>query len=515
MEAIDLRHHLNSLSVSRSPSPLKDIMRYMAIDGMVSLAGGLPHPSLFPFVDLEANVYSSNIDLHSTASRELIHLSIHKNDKNDGQAVDLATSLQYSPCTGLPWLLNYMHEFTRTVFRPAYKNFEVLLNEGSTDGWSKVVNLLCEAGDFILVEKQTYPTAQALWIPMGCNGVPIEMDAKGMRSDALEDVLRSWDSDYPGFKRPHVLYTVPTGQNPTGCTMSARRKQEIYAICVKYDIIIVEDDPYYFLQFDEYHFGNGKQNGHALAPSYDESSFLGSLERTFLSFDTEGRVIRLDTFSKTLAPGNRIGWFTCNPVFTERLLRATEVATQTPSGWSQAILSELLRSWGISGYLKWLSGLKREYVVRRNWVCDALGEAFDIKTGTSDEGLVVYGKGTNVRLFSFVPPRAGMFLWCKLYLEENQDFLAVKTEAGDEDPEAVFERKLWKELADEKVLLTPGSYYTPWQGKEKTSIATSGREYGVIFFRIAFSMTTKDDMALGIQRMAQVLRRSWGFTQTL
>ncbi len=72
-------------------------MGYMAIDGMVSLAGGLPHPSLFPFVDLEANVYSSNVDLHSTASRELIHLTIHKNDKNDGQTVNLATSLQY--CT--------------------------------------------------------------------------------------------------------------------------------------------------------------------------------------------------------------------------------------------------------------------------------------------------------------------------------------------------------------------------------------------------------------------------------
>ncbi|KAK0225502.1 PLP-dependent transferase [Armillaria fumosa] len=458
MEAIDLRHHLNT--------PI-DIMRYMAIDGMVSLAGGLPHPSLFPFVDLEANVYSSN-----QLACNIVRMPISS-----------------ASSTGLPWLLNYTHEFTRTVFRPAYKNFEVLLNEGNTDGWSKVVNLLCEAGDFILIEKQTYPSAQALWIPMGCNGVPIEMDSEGMRSDALEDVLRRWDFDHPGAKRPHVLYTVPTGQNPTGCTMSARRKQEIYAICVKYDIIIVEDDPYYFLQFDEYHFGKGKQNGHARAP-YDESSFLSSLERTFLSFDTEGRVIRLDTFSKTLSPGNRLGWFTCNPVFTERLLRATEVVTQTPSGWSQAILSELLRSWGISGYLRWLSGLKREYAIRRNWACDALGEAFDIKKGTSDEGLVVYGKGTKVRLFSFVPPRAGMFLWCKLYLEENQDFLAVKAEAGDEDPEAAFERKLWKELVDEKVLLTPGSYYTAWKGKEKTSIATSGRECGVIFFRIAFSMTT-------------------------
>ncbi|KAG7446629.1 PLP-dependent transferase [Guyanagaster necrorhizus] len=510
MEAIDLRHHLNTLSVSRAPSPLKDIMSYMAIDGMVSLAGGLPHPSLFPFVDLEANVYSSNVDLHSITSRELIHLTIRKDDRNDGQVLDLSTSLQYSSCTGLPWLLNYTRELTRTVFRPAYKNFEVLLNEGSTAAWNKVVNLLCEMGDFIFVEKQTYPSAQALWIPMGCHGVPIEMDAEGMRSDALENALCTWDSDHPGVKRSHVLYTVPTGHNPTGCTMSARRKQEIYALCVKYDIIIVEDDPYYFLQFDEYNIKAEKQNSHAFAPSYDESTFLSSLEHTFLSFDTEGRVIRLDTFSKTLAPGNRVGWFTCNPVFSERLLRATEVVSQAPSGWSQAILSELLRSWGISGYLKWLSGLKREYAVRRNWICDIIGETFDVKTGTSDEGLVVYGKGTKVRLFSFVPPRAGMFLWCKLYLEENKEFLALKAQAGDVDPEAAFEKKLWRELAHEKVLLTPGSYYTPWQGKEKSSIASSGREHGVIFFRMAFSMTTANDMTLGIQRMARVLCRSWG-----
>ncbi|KAK0457665.1 PLP-dependent transferase [Desarmillaria tabescens] len=507
MDAIDLRHHLNTLSLSRSPSPLKDIINYMTIDGMLSLAGGLPHPSLFPFVNLEADVYAPTVDLNSD-TRELVHLTVHRDDKNQGQVVDLAGILQYTQVMGNSWLLQFTHEFMRTVFQPGYGNYETLLNEGNTDGWNKVVSLLCESGDCIIIEKYTYSSAQALWIPMGCKGVPIDMDEEGMRADALEDVLQQWDVKRPGEKRPHVLYTVPTGQNPTGCAMSARRKQDIYSICVKYDIIIVEDDPYYFLQFEEYRRG---RNRSATPPKYDEPTFLRSLERTFLSFDTQGRVIRLDTFSKTLAPGNRLGWFTCNPLFAERLLRGAEVTTQAPSGWSQAIIAELLRSWGpgISGYLRWLSSLIKQYEVRRDWMCDAIADAFDVEKGTDGEGLVAYSQG--IKLFSFVPARAGMFLWCKMYLGEHRDYLEAKQNIREgEDSEAIFETRIWKELLEEKVLLTPGSYYTPWQGKDRKSIATSGREPDVVFFRLAFSMTTKEDVVPAIQRMAKALRLSWG-----
>jgi aromatic amino acid aminotransferase I / 2-aminoadipate transaminase len=106
--------------------------------------------------------------------------------------------------TGDRSLREWAHDFTKTVFKPAYSDFEILLNCGNTDGWNKIVGMLCEPGDFILVEQYTYPSAQALWIPMGCIGVPIKSDTGGMNPKDLQSVLASWERTRPEVKRPHL-----------------------------------------------------------------------------------------------------------------------------------------------------------------------------------------------------------------------------------------------------------------------------------------------------------------------
>lgn len=108
------------------------------------------------------------------------------------------------------------------------------MHPGNTNAWSKVVGLLLEDDDHVLCEEFTYPSAQALWIPSGNHAVPIALDAEGMRADLLEDCLANWEATHPGKRRPHVVYLVPVGSNPSGVTYSAKRKQELYDICVKY-----------------------------------------------------------------------------------------------------------------------------------------------------------------------------------------------------------------------------------------------------------------------------------------
>lgn len=125
-------------------------------------------------------------------------------------------------------------EFTLRVHRPLYKDIEVLLHPGNTNAWSKVVGLLCEEEDYILCESYTYPSAQALWIPLGNYAAPIAMDGQGIRDDILEETLLSWDQDHPGVRRPHILYMVSVGSNPCGVTMGLERRQKIYSLCVKY-----------------------------------------------------------------------------------------------------------------------------------------------------------------------------------------------------------------------------------------------------------------------------------------
>lgn len=111
------------------------------------------------------------------------------------------------------------------------------------------------------------------------------------------------------LQRPSLLYTIPVCQNPSGSTMSAERKQEIYDICVKYDVIICEDDPYYFLQAGPYVHQHSRISTTA---TESDDQFLASLVPSFLAFDRFGYVVRIDTFSKTICPGSRLGWITSN-----------------------------------------------------------------------------------------------------------------------------------------------------------------------------------------------------------
>lgn len=331
----------------------------------------MPHPSFFPFESLHVKAYNPDGDLAVTAPKktqdELIDLSVERYGSNGD---DLATMLQYGSGTGSKAILEFARAFTAACFSPGYRCAH-LAHLGCTDAWTKVVRLLCEPGDHILTEQYTFPSSMAVWIPLGVKGAPVKMDQDGMRSDDLRRILANWETEHPGMKRPHLMYIVPVGSNPTGSTMPAYRRKEIYDICVEYDVIICEDDPYTFLQFPTYQLSDAGTDIPAQPQSIDE--FKAALVPSFLKFDTQGRVIRLDTFSKTLAPGLRLGWFTAAPMLLERILRGTEVETQSPSGWSQIIVSELLGKWGIEGYLRWLSNLRDQYRARRNQMVSRLG----------------------------------------------------------------------------------------------------------------------------------------------
>lgn len=508
-EAIDLSHHLSAQAKARHPSPLKDILKYMYQDGMISLAGGLPHPSLFPYTSITTQVYPSDtfVDPVSCQPPQTTHaIHISKDGFPTATApLNLTTSLQYGPCTGLNPLLSFVSNFASRTLSPAYSNPTILLNSGSTDGWSKLCALLLEKGDSVLVEEHTYPSAMACWIPRGVIGVPLAMDGAGITPEGLKEVMSGWKDKWGDRKRPNILYTVPVGQNPTGATAGSERKRQIYEICVEYDIIIVEDDPYYFLQYDDY-----IQNRPA-APCQNSQEYLDKLVPSYLSMDRQGRVIRLETFSKTLAPGCRLGYFISNPMFSERLLRATEVETQTPSGFSQAIVMHHLANWGQEGFITWLSNLCEQYRVRRDWLVEALAENFILIPATERpemdiQGTLAYFKGsrtTGLPLFSFVCPTAGMFFWCRFYLTAHPEFQALKDEKVD-DPEETLMTRLWMQLTEAKVLLTPGSYYHPYEGQLSLH---SERGYGHL--RLAFSVATKPNLSEAIARMEGALRRSW------
>jgi aromatic amino acid aminotransferase I len=232
---------------------------------MIPMGGGIPHPDLFPFETLQAYtlpVDHISLDLPRVPRKHKLGLyewlfgrdpatdkiSIPKYAENPTPStIQLATSLQYQSATGPPALPLFLREYVQRIYRPAYADWDVLLNVGATDGWGKICNLLLEPNDAILVEEWTYPGAENAFLPMGIEMVAVKMDGLGAQPEHLEQLLSGWDEEERGKKRPKVFYTIPTGQNPTGATADDARKKAVYAVCQNYDVIICEDEPYYCL----------------------------------------------------------------------------------------------------------------------------------------------------------------------------------------------------------------------------------------------------------------------------
>lgn len=213
------------------------------------------------------------------------------------------------------------------------------------------------------MEEYTFASAAETAFPLGLKAVGVPMDEQGLYPDAMDDILSNWDPEARGARKPYVLYTIPTGQNPTGATQSAERRRAIYKVSQKHDVIIVEDEPYYFLQMQPYVGEDAKP----VPPPATHEDFIKSLVPSFLSMDVDGRVVRLESFSKVVSPGSRVGWIVASDQIIERFIRNFETSSQNPSGIAQIALFKLLdEHWGHSGYLDWLINLRMSYTTRRD-----------------------------------------------------------------------------------------------------------------------------------------------------
>jgi aromatic amino acid aminotransferase I len=240
-----------------------------------------------------------------------------------------------------------------------------------------------------LGEEYTFASAVETALPLGLKYVGIKMDDQGLIPESMDEILTNWDVKNRGARKPYLLYIIPSGQNPTGATQGTSRRGEIYRVAQKHDLYILEDEPYYFLQMQPYTGTNAPD----VPPPSSNEEFLRSLVPTFLSMDIDGRVMRMDSFSKVIAPGTRIGWVTASEQIIERFVRTNECTVQNPSGLSQMVLFKMLdEHWGHGGYLQWLINLRMEYTSRRDVI------------------LAACEKYLPREIVSWNPPAAGMFV---------------------------------------------------------------------------------------------------------
>ena len=358
-------HIITEESKQRKPSSLKGAATFLKQPGLISLGGGLPSSEYFPIEKIDFKMPQPPHFSEEETKKTGVTVSIGKHDIEEGKSLyDLHVALNYGQATGSAQLLRFVTEHTEIVHNPPYSDWQSVLTTGSTSGVEIALRMLCNRGDVLLTDEYTFASTVETARPLGVRSCGIKMDDEGLMPSDMDRVLSEWDpSKRHGSPKPKVIYTVPTGENPTGATQSLERRKQIYNVCQKHDIYILEDEPYYFLQMQAWK-GSGAP---AASPPSSHEEFLSSLVPSFLSLDTDGRVMRLDSFSKVIAPGARCGWITASSQIIERFVRHQEVSVQNPSGIAQIILYKMLdETWGHAGYLDWLIDLRMHYTHRRD-----------------------------------------------------------------------------------------------------------------------------------------------------
>jgi len=300
-------------------SDIRDLLAVTARPDIISFAGGLPAPELFPLDDLRA--------AFDAALRG-----------GGGSAV------QYGPTEGYAPLRAYL------AARLARRGIvatpdDILITTGSQQGLDLLGKVLLSPRATVLVEEPSYVGALQAFAAYGPRVAGVPMDDAGLQVDHVDAPLTTRGRDPLGHDNPAVLYTIPTFQNPSGLTMSLRRRAALIELCAARRLPVIEDDPYGELRYE----GEDTPPLRAL-PGGEETVYLG-------------------TFSKILAPGLRLGWVVAPRPLMARLVRAKQGADlHTDTLAQRAVLQYCLHA-DLDGHI---ARLRRAYRERRDAMLAAL-----------------------------------------------------------------------------------------------------------------------------------------------
>ena len=371
------------------------ILQAAADPKIISFAGGLPAPELFPVKEMKATV--------------------DKVFEEHGQE-----AMQYGAAKGVTALREVIQQHVKEKENVDSELDNVLVTTGSEQALDLVGKAFVDPGDTVLVEQPTYLCALDVFRSYGANFASVEMDEDGMKMDALEEALKA----NPNTK---LIYTVPNFQNPTGRTMTEERRKQLAELAEKYDVYVLEDNP------------------------YCEIRFAGQHVPAVKSFDKSGHVLYMSTFSKTLAPGFRLGWLVADEDVVNKLTVLKQSADLHTDNLAQFAVAQFFADNDVDAHVKEISDL---YGKRKDLMLEGIKKYFP-------EGV----KYTN--------PEGGMFLW-------------VEVPGVDDTVE------LFKECLEHDVAFVPGDPFFAGEAQPGA-------------FRLNYSNMKEDQIEVGLKRLGAAL----------
>ena len=364
---------------------------------VVSLAGGMPFIQGLP------------LDVIGEAMKRLI-------------ATKGATALQYGSGQGDEELRERILEVVALEGITNAHPDDVVVTTGSQQALDLVTRIFVDPGDVVLAEAPSYVGALGVFRSYEAQVEHVEMDAEGLIPEALESALVGARA---AGKRVKFLYTIPNYHNPAGVTLTLERRHRVLEICQRFGVLIVEDNPYGLLGFDR--------------------EPLPAMR----AFDAEG-VLYLGSFSKTFAPGYRVGWVIAPHAVREKLVLASESSILSPSNASQMAITTYLETCDWRGQIKSYRELYRE---RRDAMIGALSEHLPSATWNVPDG--------------------GFYVWVKL-------------------PEGLDARSMLPRAVTERVAYVPGTaFFYDGQGADH--------------MRLSFCYPTPERIREGVRRLASVV----------
>ena len=298
-------------------SEIREILKVTENQEVISFAGGLPAPELFPI-------------------KEIMEVNRIVLEEEGTKALQYTTTEGYAPLR--EWIAKRMNSRLGTQF----DSDNIILTHGSQQALDLSGKVFLDEGDVVLCESPTYLAAISAFRAYGCNFVEVPTDDDGMIPGELEKILER-------TQRVKIIYVIPEFQNPTGRTWSLERRESLVKLAMKHEVIVIEDNPYGELRFE----------GEAL-PSVK-------------SFDKSGCVLCLGTFSKIFCPGYRIGWVAGDKAIIEKYGLVKQGADLQCNTLAQREIAKYLELYEIDEHIE---KIREVYRKRRNVMIKTMEDEF-------------------------------------------------------------------------------------------------------------------------------------------